>query len=202
MKLGPNENAEQRLLVLTPTGRDSKLAVELLKRCGFKAEPCESSEELYRELESGVGALLVADEALTRGFVMRMISILENQPPWSDIPMIILTRRQSAGSTAHSFPSLYRRANVTVLERPLKTETLFSVVQNVLAGRQRQYEVRSLLNILEQKIRERDQFLAMLAHELRNPLSVISSALQLMNRSADKKSGRPLEMATRQTKCY
>jgi signal transduction histidine kinase/CheY-like chemotaxis protein len=200
MKLGPNEHAEQRLLVLTPTGRDSKLAVELLKRCGFKAEPCESSEELYRELESGVGALLVADEALTRGFVMRMISILENQPPWSDIPMIILTRRQSAGSTAHSFPSLYRRANVTVLERPLKTETLFSVVQNVLAGRQRQYEVRSLLNILEQKIRERDQFLAMLAHELRNPLSAISNALQLMNRSADKKSGRPLEVATRQTK--
>jgi DNA-binding NtrC family response regulator len=128
MKLGPNEHAEQRLLVLTPTGRDSKLAVELLKLCGFKAEPCESSEELYRELESGVGALIVADEALTHGFVIRMISILENQPPWSDIPMIILTRRQSTGS---SFPSLYRRANVTVLERPLKTETLFSVVQNV-----------------------------------------------------------------------
>jgi signal transduction histidine kinase len=39
----------------------------------------------------------------------------------------------------------------------------------------------------------------MLAHELRNPLSVISNALQLMNRSADKKNGRPLEMATRQT---
>ena len=114
--------------------------------------------------------------------------------------MIILTRHQNLGSTAHSFPSLYQRANITVLERPLKTEILLSVVRNVLSARQRQYEVRSLLNTLEQKVQERDQFLAMLAHELRNPLSVISNSLQLLNQSVEAKRSRPLELATRQTK--
>jgi signal transduction histidine kinase/ActR/RegA family two-component response regulator len=199
MKLDRNENAEQRLLVLTPTGRDSMLAVELLNRCGFSAEHCDSSEQLCRELGSGIGALIVADEALTLGFVVKLTSILRSQPPWSDIPVIILARQQRVESTVNSFPSFYRRPNVTVLERPLKTEALVSVVRNVLSARQRQYEIRSLLNTLEQKVQERDQFLAMLAHELRNPLSVISNSLLLLSNSVEMKMSRPLELATRQT---
>jgi two-component system, sensor histidine kinase len=194
-----NESAEQRLLVLTPTGRDSRLAVDLLKRYGFNAVSCDSTEQLCRELGSEIGALIVADEALTPELVVQMSSVLENQPPWSDAPVVILTRRQMVGNTAHSFPSLYRRANVTVLERPIKTEILVSVVRNVLSARQRQYEVRSLLNSLEQKVQERDRFLAMLAHELRNPLSVISNSLHLLNQSGEMKRSRPLELATRQT---
>jgi signal transduction histidine kinase/CheY-like chemotaxis protein len=200
MKLDRNESVEQHLLVFTPTGRDAKLAVELLKTCGFNAEPCASPEQLCQELGSEIGTIIIADEALTAGLVMKMNAILENQPPWSDIPVIILTRRQIAGSTAPSFPSLYRRNNVTVLERPVKTEILLSVVRNVLSARQRQYEVRSLLKTLEQKVQERDQFLAMLAHELRNPLSVISNSLVLLNNAAKGKKSRPLELATRQTK--
>ncbi len=89
---------------------------------------------------------MIADEALTPELVAQVVSILESQQPWSDIPVIILTRRQNLDSTAHTFPSLCRRANVTVLERPLKTEILLSVVRNVLSARQRQYEVRSLLS--------------------------------------------------------
>src|SRR5579863_9283126 len=195
-----SKGAEQRLMVLTPTGSDSQLAVELLKRWGIEAEACVSSEHLYRELRAGMGALMIADEALTPGLVTRVVSILESQPPWSDIPVIVLTRGQNLDTTAQAFPSLYRRANVTVLLRPLKTEILLSVVRNVLSARQRQYEVRSLLSSLELKVRERDQFMAMLAHELRNPLSVISNSLQLLNNSVGVKGSRPLELATRQTK--
>jgi signal transduction histidine kinase/ActR/RegA family two-component response regulator len=199
MNLDGHEGGEQRLLVLTPTGADSRLAVQLLRRCGFNAEACVSSEQFYRELGSDLGALIIADEALTPELVDRLISILEDQPPWSDIPVIVLSRHQTLGSTAHTFPKLYQRANVTVLERPLKTDILLSVVRNVLSARQRQYEVRSLLNTLQQKVRERDHFLAMLAHELRNPLSVISNSLQLLNHSVEAKRSRPLELATRQT---
>src|SRR5579862_5854467 len=104
-------------MVLAPTGSDSHLAVELLKRWGIDAEACVSSEQLYRELRVGMGALMIADEALTPGLVAHVVSILENQPPWSDIPVIVLTRRQNLDSTAQAFPSSYRRANVTVLER-------------------------------------------------------------------------------------
>lgn len=199
MNINRNKSAEQRLLVLTPTGRDSQLAVDLLKRYGFNAVSCDSTEQLCRELGSGIGALIVAEEALTPELVGRMNAIFEDQPPWSDTPVVILTRPQMVENTAHSFPSLYQRANVTVLERPIKTEILVSVVRNVLSARHRQYEVRALLNSLEQKVQERDRFLAMLAHELRNPLSVISNSLHLLISSGEMKGSRPLELATRQT---
>ena len=195
-----NKGAEQRLMVLTPTGSDSQVAVQMLQRWGIDAEACAGIEHLCSALRAGIGALMIADEALTPGLVTQVVSILESQPPWSDIPVIVLTRRQNLDSTAQAFPSLYRRANVTVLERPLKTEILLSVVRNVLSARQRQYEVRSLLSSLEQKVRERDQFMAMLAHELRNPLSVISNSLRLLNNSVGVKGSRPLELASRQTK--
>ena len=80
MNLDRNKSAEQRLLVLTPTGADSRLAVELLKRCGFNAEPCDSGERLCQEIGSGVGALIVADEALTPELVTQITSFLESQP--------------------------------------------------------------------------------------------------------------------------
>src|SRR5579863_1965471 len=89
MNLDGHEGGEQRLLVLTPTGADSRLAVQLLRRCGFNAEACLSSEQFYRELGSDLGALIIADEALTPELVDRLISILEDQPPWSDIPVIV-----------------------------------------------------------------------------------------------------------------
>ncbi len=200
MNLNWHEGAGQRLLVLTPTGRDSTLAVELLKRCGFKADPFTNVEQLSQTLGSAIGALIIADEALTPGAVAHLTSLLEQQPTGLDIPVIILTRRHDRGSVADSFPSFYRRTNVTVLERPIKTENFVSVVRSVLAGRHRQYEVRSLLDTLEKRIQERDKFLAMLAHELRNPLSVITNALTLISYSAESKISRPLELATRQAK--
>ena len=58
----------------------------------------------------------------------------------------------------------------------------------------------SMIKTLEQKVQERDQFLAVLAHELRNPLSVISNSLLLLSQSVEAKGKRPLELATRQTK--
>jgi signal transduction histidine kinase/CheY-like chemotaxis protein len=200
VNLDRREGAEQRLLVVTPTGRDSKLAVELLKRCGFNAEPCDRIEQFFRTFGPDIGALIIADEALTPASVVQLTSLLENQPPGLDVPVIILTRREAGGSAAASFPSLYRRANVTMLERPIKTENLLSVVRNVLSARLRQYEVRSLLSTLEQRIEERDKFLAMLAHELRNPLSVISNSLMVLSHSAELKNSRPLELATRQAR--
>ncbi len=53
-----------------------------------------------------------------------------------------------------------------------------------LRARRRQYQVRDLLLELHQGVRARDQFLAMLGHELRNPLGAILTAVQLMERAS------------------
>jgi signal transduction histidine kinase/ActR/RegA family two-component response regulator len=67
--------------------------------------------------------------------------------------------------------------NVTVLERPIHRATLISAVHSALRARERQYEVRDLLAAHERGVRLRDEFLAMLGHELRNPLGAIRNTL-------------------------
>jgi CheY-like chemotaxis protein len=55
-----------------------------------------------------------------------------------------------------------------------------AAVRVALRSRQRQYQVRDLLAERERAVRQRDEFLAMLAHELRNPLAPIRYAAYLM----------------------
>src|SRR5438045_2399135 len=62
--------------------------------------------------------------------------------------------------------------------------TLLSAVRAALRARHRQYQVRDLLTALEGSVRDRDQFLAMLGHELRNPLAALYTAAELIDRQA------------------
>jgi signal transduction histidine kinase len=59
-------------------------------------------------------------------------------------------------------------------------------------------ERRTLLRNLEQSARAKDEFLAMLGHELRNPLAPILTALQLLRRKAGAAGGRELDVLQRQ----
>src|SRR5678815_3874599 len=70
--------------------------------------------------------------------------------------------------------------NVTLLQRPLHPASLVSAVNVALRSRTRQFEVRDLLRQREKAVRQRDEFLAMLAHELRNPLAPIRNAVYLL----------------------
>jgi signal transduction histidine kinase len=77
--------------------------------------------------------------------------------------------------------------NVTLLERPVRVAALVSAVRVALRGRERQYQIRAHLEQreqTEQSLREadrrKDEFLAMLAHELRNPLAPISNSLHVL----------------------
>jgi signal transduction histidine kinase/ActR/RegA family two-component response regulator len=127
----------------------------------------------------GAGALVLTEEALTPIAIEELTMILRDQPPWSEIPVVILTGAPSLDVKQRSFEELRRRTNVTLVDRPVRIATLISSVQSALRARQRQYEVRDLMRQLEERIQERDRFLAILGHELRNPLAAILLASQM-----------------------
>jgi two-component system, sensor histidine kinase len=85
-----------------------------------------------------------------------------------------------AESVASAIRELAEHADITLLDRPTRKVTLVSALHAALRARRRQYEVRDLLQQLERGVRERDRFLAMLSHELRNPLAAILTANELM----------------------
>ena len=143
-----------RALVLAPNGRDAPLSVSLLKEAGFDADICANVDALAAELRRGAGLAVIADEALQSADLRPLSAFLGAQPPWSDMPIILLTHR---GGGPERNPAAQRLGeilgNVSFLERPFHPTTLSSMVRAAARGRRRQYEARSRL----EEISEREQ---------------------------------------------
>jgi signal transduction histidine kinase/CheY-like chemotaxis protein len=165
------------IAILAPTGRDAELASAALRSAKLTAEAVPDIDGLCRVIAEGCGAVLITEEALNAAAMKCLREELEKQPAWSDLPLLIFTSRPSAELAVRSFEQLGARANVTMIERPIRVKTMISAAYAAMRARRRQYEVRDLVEELEQRVKERDHFLAMLSHELRNPLAAISLAV-------------------------
>jgi signal transduction histidine kinase/ActR/RegA family two-component response regulator len=180
-----HEARDELVLVLAPTGRDGPLACNVLhERAGLATLTCRDVADLCRQIARGAGAVIMTEEAIDLWSARRLIDALAAQLPWSDLPVIIFATAQeqmSNGGNGVPLGVLRQRGNVTVLDRPLRIVTLVTTVQAALRARRRQYEVRDLLAETRNAVRQRDQFLAMLGHELRNPLATISNAMSVLD---------------------
>ena len=132
--------AEERVLLLAPTRKDAQITQSLLVRAGLPCVACESVGELTGEAEKGVAAILVAEDAISTKGIEQLVSSLETQPPWSDIPVIVLI--QGGDASPGRLAALRCLRNLTLLERPAPMRSLLSAVQAAVRGRHRQYQIR------------------------------------------------------------
>ncbi|MBM6447858.1 response regulator [Pseudomonas sp. MIL9] len=143
------EATSERAIILAPLGRDGQIALMLLREAGFDGVVSAGLIELCRELEQGAGLLLISAEALLGIDLDPLLGLIEQQPAWSDLPIVLLTHHGGPEQNPASRfgPQL---GNVTFLERPFHPETLISLVTTALRGRRRQYEARDRLIDLSQ----------------------------------------------------
>jgi len=174
----------ERVLVLAPLGRDAELTRQLIERQGLPAEVCMTGRALLAAMEVGAGCAVITDEALSGELERELARVLREQPPWSDFPLIVLS------GSHRGAPAL---GNVTLLERPIAPQTLIAAIHAAGRARRRQYEARAA-------IQQRDQFLAMLGHELRTPLGSIVLATELARSGRDRvQIDARLELIARQS---
>jgi signal transduction histidine kinase/CheY-like chemotaxis protein len=166
--------ADERVLVWAPA-RDGRLTCGFLTDAGFLCVDCGSWEAFRAELDRGVGAVVVSGELLSEAVLENLRAIVEAQPAWSDLPIIVVAGIELVRSGSHAM-----LGNVSLLQRPVSVDTLRSSVAAALRARRRQYQVRELLRQRDDADRRKDEFLAMLAHELRNPLAPLRTGLELL----------------------
>ncbi|MFJ7311924.1 ATP-binding protein [Pseudomonas sp. NPDC098747] len=158
----------ERALILAPLGRDGQIALMILNEAGYGGLITPNLATLCTQLEVGAGLLLIAAEALRGPELETLFHYLEQQPAWSDLPIVLLTHHggQEQGPSSNLSDQL---GNVTFLERPFHPATLISMVSAALRGRRRQYDARdrlidlseserrlqSTLETLEQQVEER-----------------------------------------------
>jgi signal transduction histidine kinase/ActR/RegA family two-component response regulator len=176
-----------QVFVLAPTGRDAPLTCAMLGEGGVRATAMPTMGELCAAVSDSAAALLVAEEALTAAAVRALSSVLDAQPPWSDIPVIVLAGAQFSESALRPLNVLGSLRNVMVLERPVRRMILMRTVAVAVRARLRQLELRRYLDERTELLRReqiarhqaetasrmKDEFLMTVSHELRTPLTAI-----------------------------
>src|SRR5690606_8954304 len=79
----------------------------------------------------------------------RLTDWLQQQPPWSDFPFVVLATKREVRRPDKDFRSLHSLGNLVLLERPLNAETLASAAEAAVRARRRQYAAREHLEELK-----------------------------------------------------
>jgi len=198
--------------ILFRTTPDTRELPRLLEGRGFLVRECRSMETLCAEMAGGVGAVVLAEESLESGGVRRLSRTLSRQPPWSDVPILVLGREDSPPETGwKTLEALDPIGLASLIDRPVRPAALLNATRVALRARQRQYELRDhieerieLEDRLRRKTRElsaadlrKEHFLAMLAHEMRTPLGAIRNAIRVLGLPDREKDADRLPWAVR-----
>jgi signal transduction histidine kinase/ActR/RegA family two-component response regulator len=181
----PTDKTDERILILVPTPKDAEATAQILEGAGLSGRICESLMEVCHLANKGAGAALLTEEAIAGDHGGCLAQFLRNQPKWSDFPLVVLTRGGLDPRT--SFADLKAVGRMTLVPRPVQIAGLVSTLEAAVRDRRRQYALRDHLverDHVEERLRDadrrKDEFLAMLAHELRNPLAAVRTATTLL----------------------
>jgi signal transduction histidine kinase/ActR/RegA family two-component response regulator len=144
------DSGESRVLVHAPIGRDAAACVELLRRGGLDAQACASVEDLLAQADAGVLVVCITEEGLFGKHLAEVAAWVANQPAWSDLPFVVMTSRVDQPSVAAWRERMVTAlGNVSLLERPVQSLALSTMVRTAARARVRQYQVRALLRSQE-----------------------------------------------------
>jgi PAS domain S-box-containing protein len=138
-------------LIHAPLGRDAGIARALLQDAGIAAKVATTLDALVAELGENVAFAVITEEALHSADLRPLVSWIESQPSWSDLPFIILTAH---GGGPERNPAAARLSeilgNVSFIERPFHPTTFISVTRSAMRARRRQYEASARMEELDE----------------------------------------------------
>jgi two-component sensor histidine kinase len=172
------EPASRHVLVVAPFRADAVVLGEMLRENGIKAELCDSEDQLAEQMDC-CSVLVMSQEAMTPSALETVAVFLESQPPWSELPLILLVDDVSRNGAILS--GLRRRlphSKMMILQRPVRAVEFVSVIQTALLARRRQLQLRDHIEWQQELQRE-------LNHRVKNILANVMAIYHMTLRQSD-----------------
>jgi PAS domain S-box-containing protein len=141
----PGETAGT-VLVAVPGGKG---LMSTLTKHGFRVRVCKNLAELIKRFDRSTDAIVLGRTIAVPPKMNLLAKALAKQPPWSDVPVIFLTKAGSEGKKATQRAlQILGDANVLVLPHPLRIIALVTALG--AAARTRRHQ-RSFRDLFEQR---------------------------------------------------
>jgi two-component sensor histidine kinase len=177
---GTSENglgALDWVLILAPYRKDASYMASLLQEHNIRGRATNAAN-LADLLAESPGVLVVTHEALTSDVIAIITQFLQDQPNWSEIPIIVLLDHAARQSRIQATLSTeWPRSRQMFYQRPVAALELISGIQSALLTRFRQREVR---DYLERETELRHE----LNHRVKNILASVTSIFEMTRRGA------------------
>jgi signal transduction histidine kinase len=149
------------VLILAPVGRDAIACAKLVEQADLFPQVCGDVSDLIARLERHADVVLLTEEALYGKALDSLEAWVAAQPPWSDMPFVVLTNRNEGARFTQFRRGLVRKLrNIAFLERPVQAISLQAAVLTAERGRARQYEARAYLEAQQQAAGELERLVA------------------------------------------
>ena len=212
------------VLVLAPAGAVADFLTDALADSQMSWKVIPSARDLSQHHIINACSLVVSEELLEPPVVEQLRTLLDSQPPWSDIPLLVLVA--GGQDTPDSQTREHNRSplsGATLLEHPLRPGTLLANLRFAQRARERQFEMKRHLEhtrLAEEALRKSEKLAvagrlaASIAHEINNPLESVTNLLYLIRNAtslddakqycelAEKELRRVSEIATQTLRFY
>jgi PAS domain S-box-containing protein len=139
------EAFQHQVLILLPDEVEFQWTHAVLQEAKIPFQRCQSISDFVDMAPHRFGAALFTEEILDAETSGVVEDLLYAQEPWSDLPLLLITKDPDQRAQIQNLRQLPQRGNLTLLQRPLQALTLASSLQFALRARQRQYQIRELL---------------------------------------------------------
>src|SRR5690606_20343044 len=166
----PNTKASAgRVLVVDDQPSNLRIISALLSRQGYSVYTAESGEEALQRLEQQSSDLVLLDMMMPGMDGFELLDEIRANPAWSGLPVVFLTAAHDRDLLLRAFDS----GAVDYVTKPFMPEELLARVQAHIG-------LKLTRDRLERVAQERQELVNLVAHDLKNPLTSIFFASDLL----------------------
>jgi PAS domain S-box-containing protein len=186
-KESKKDRSAHHVLMYAQTAEDVSIMQDILAGIGAEGVVCTDLGDLCRRTAQDADAVLLTEQSLVGGALPVLAEVLQNQPDWSDLPVLFVAAGGAESPLAVQVMQELR--NVVILDRPVRIATLASVLRMASRVRGKQRQVRYLLEERERQEQRLRQLTELLKEDVKAKTETLTDT---MGRLDGEMAGRAL----------